>query len=199
MTVSGSYNIDNLMQKVLRFTRAETFARIGANLVFNLSSYFQKGSKSRHKWANKLGATPTGMLDFLPSRGVSNSKTGATIYSTSTPNSASMVIDGVKGIERAFHPLDIYPSKASALTVPINKVSYAKTVGDLKGEGWQISRRGRTLVGSRGGGGENGVPLFVLCGHVHINQDKELLPSSALVYQWAINEAEREIREVDAL
>lgn len=198
MKIEGSYDISNLKEKVLRFTRAETFARIGANLVYNLASYFLKGSETRHKWANKLGATPTGMLEFRPNKGVSTSKTGATIRSESSMDSATMVVEGVMGIARAFKDLDIYPVKASALTVPINKASYAKTVGDLIDEGWHVFRRGRTLVGNHGSTtAGRAVPLFALCGHVHIKQDKELLPSSAMLYQWAINEANREISEVD--
>lgn len=194
MRIEGSYNIDDLKDKVLRFTRAETFTRIGANLVYRLSQYIADGASTRHKWANKLGATPTGMLEFRPSRSVSNSKTGATIFSVSDSSSATMVIEGIMGIGRAFHDLEIYPQNASALTVPINKASYAKTVADLKGEGWHIFRRGRTLVGNHGKTiAGRAVPLFVLCGHVHIDQDEKLLPSSELVNSWAISEAEREL------
>lgn len=195
--ITGELDIENLKQKVLKFSRAETYSRIAANLVYRLSSYFADGAPSRHKWANKLGATPTGMLEFRPNVGVSTSKTGAVIFSSSEVGSASAIIDGVKGIGRAFGDMDIYPVKASALTVPINKASYAKTVGELVGEGWHIFRRGRTLVGNHGKTtAGRAVPLFALCGHVHIQQDKELLPSSELVYNWAIAEADREISEV---
>lgn len=193
-SISGSLNIKNLKDKVKVFSKAETFQRIAANLVFKVSSYFAEGAQNRHKWANKLGAQPTGMLEFRPSRGVSTSRTGALIYSTSDIGSASAVIEGVMGIERAFKDLDIYPVRASALTVPINKASYAKTVGDLIGEGWHVFRRGRTLVGNHGKQiGGRAVPLFALCGHVHVKKDEGLLPSSDLVYNWAIDEAVREI------
>lgn len=124
--ISGVLDIENLKQKVLKFSKADTYARIAANLVYHVSSYFASGAKTRHKWANKLGAEPTGMLEFRPSRGVSNSKTGATIYSSSSVGSASAIIDGVMGIGRAFGDMTIRPVKASALTVPINRVSYAK-------------------------------------------------------------------------
>ena len=101
------------------------------------------------------------------------------------------------GIARAFGDLDIYPIKASALTVPIHKESYAKTVGDLEAEGWHIFRRGRTLVGNHGSTtAGRAVPLFILCGHVHIPQDKGLLPASDVFDSWAISEAEAALREV---
>jgi len=196
--ISGEFDLENLKEKVLRFTRAETYRRIGENLVYRLSSYIADGSNSRHKWAEKLGAEPTGMLEFNPSRVVSTTKAGGKISSDNDESSASLVIEGVEGIGRAFHDLDIYPKDASALTVPIHKEAYAKTVADLKGEGWHIFRRGRVLVGNHGQTiGGRAVPLFVLCGHVHVSQDRELLPSSSLIYHWAISEAEREIKDVD--
>lgn len=194
---SVAKKIENLKDKVLKFSKADTYSKIAANLVFRVSSYLADGSATRHKWANKLGATPTGMLEFKPNKGVSTSKTGATVYSRSEVGVASAVIDGVEGIGRAFGDLDIYPVNASALTVPINKASYAKTVADVIGEGWNVFRRGRTLVGNHGTTHRgNAVPLFALCGHVHISQDKELLPSSDMVYNWAIDEAAREIEAV---
>lgn len=197
LSVSGNLDIENLKQKVLKFSRAETYSRIAANLVFLVSSYFANGASSRHKWANKLDATPTGMLEFKPNRGVSTSRAGGVISAKSSVGSAEAVISGVKGIGRAFGDVDIYPVKASALTVPINKASYAKTVAKVIAEGWHVFRRGRTLVGNHGNTtGGRAVPLFILCGHVHIKKDEELLPSSDLVYNWAIDETVREIGSV---
>lgn len=194
MRLEGTQNLDGLKDKILRFTRAETFVRIGAQMVLRLSRYMAAGAPERHKWANKLGAKPTGMLEFRPAPSVSNSRTGATIFSESGNDSATMVIEGVMGIGRAFQDLDIYPQNASALTVPINKAAYAKTVKDLRDEGWNIFRRGRTLVGNHGTTKRgNAVPLFALCGHVHISKDDTLLPSSAILNSWAISEAEREL------
>lgn len=193
----GSYNIDGLVRKVEHLAKPQAVRKIAGRMVFHVSSYIAEGSSSRHKWANKLGAEPTGMLDFTPAENVSTSRTGGKILGSAEGNSAVVSISGVKGIGRAFKDLDIYPRNASALTVPINRTSYAKTVGDLMGEGWHIFRRGRVLVGNHGATtAGRAVPLFVLCGHVHINKDPDLLPSSSMIYQWAISEANRELARV---
>jgi len=193
-----TYNIENLKRKVLVFSRPGIYKNIGNHLVYRISDYIARGSATRHKWAQKLGAEPTGMLEFEPAEDVSRSKTGAKIGLDGFNGAeAEIAITGIEGIGRAFRDLEIYPVNASALTVPINKASYAKTVKDLKDEGWHIFRRGRVLVGNHGQmTGGRAVPLFVLCAHVHIPKDAELLPSSALLYGWAIDEAMTELRAV---
>ena len=195
LRTEGSYNIDDLVQMVNHLAKPQALKRIAGGMVLHVSTYMSDGAESRHKWANKLGAEPTGMLEFTPSRDVSLSKAGGKIVGDVQGNAATVTFVGVMGISRAFKDLDIYPRNASALTVPVHRVSYAKTVGDLESAGWHIFRRGRMLVGNHGSTtAGRAVPLFVLCGHVHINRDPELLPSSALLYQWAINEAVDELR-----
>jgi len=198
ISVEVSYTIENLKRKVLSLSRHETLQRIGGRLVYRLSSFIAHGARSRHKWANKLGADPTGMLEFEPAEGKSTSRTNASIHVAGATNeSTEIAIEGVEGIGRAFHDIEIYPRNASALTVPIHKEAYAKTVNDLKREGWHIFRRGRTLVGNHGQTvGGRAVPLFVLCGHVHVPKDEGLLPSSAMLYSWAIDEANQQIESV---
>lgn len=192
--VRGSVNLEDLKNRVTMFKRQSAMARLASRMVFKVSEYFHKGAPSRHKWANKLGADPTGVLEFTPDEGRATSKTGATIQTEAVePCTATISVEGIMGIGRAFHDLDIRPKNASALTVPIDKASYAKTVADLKGEGWNIFRKGRLLVGNKGSSSGVGIPLFVLCGHVHIPQDKELFPSSSHLYGWAIDEASKDI------
>jgi len=198
ISLETTYNIENLKRKVLALSKADTIRRIGGRIVYHISSYIAKGAESRHKWANKLGAEPTGMLEFAPQEGESRSRTGASIGVSEADNeSAEIAISGIEGIGRAFHDLEIYPQNASALTVPIHRESYAKTVKDLKDNGWHIFRRGRVLVGNHGETiGGRAVPLFVLCGHVHVAKDEELLPSSTLLYDWAIDEAGKAVEAV---
>ena len=189
-------DLSGLYGRIEALSKPSVAKRVGDELVRRLSSYISEGASSRHKWAEKLGAKPTGMLEFQPAAGRSMSKTGATIEAEQANGGVEIVISGIMGIARAFGDLDIYPTKASALTVPIHKESYAKTVGDLEAEGWHIFRRGRTLVGNHGSTtAGRAVPLFILCGHVHIPQDEGLLPASDVFDSWAISEAEAALRE----
>ena len=191
MRAEGGYNIDGLIDRLSALTSPSTYKRIGERLVWHFSNYMANGAASRHTWAERLGAEPTGVLEFDPSERVSKSRGGGEIRSEADGGGADVLIIGVPGIGRAFGDLDIYPKNASALTVPIHRESYAKTVADLERSGWHVFRRGRTLVGNHGSTtAGRAVPLFVLCGHVHVSQDSELLPSAADIDGWAISEAE---------
>lgn len=196
LRLEGSYNIDGLVEKVKRLSTQQAKQKIADKMVLHVSTYISKGAGDRHKWSNKLGAEPTGVLEFAPSERVSTSKGGGKIYADVEGDAAVVKLANIKGISRAFKDLEITPKSASALTVPIHRESYAKTVGEMTSAGWNIFRRGRVLMGAKGSSSGMTVPLFVLCGHVHIDKDPELLPSSSQLYQWAINEANREINSV---
>lgn len=104
--------------------------------------------------------------------------------------SAAIVCDGssvdipIPGFNRVFHPIDIRPRKKKAITIPINRVSYGVRAPRLAAEGWDLFK-----VGTRGGGpgagilfgrksGESAaVALYLLRTHVHVRQDRSMLPT----------------------
>jgi hypothetical protein len=151
---------------------------------------------SRHKTADRLGAPHSGFLEFAPGRIKSESKhqnedgsRGVVESRKATDSSVEVVVCNTPGLSRAFHSLVITPKKAKALTIPINAISYAKSVRKVRQEGYRIHRRGRVLMGDKGGGTE-AVPLFVLCGQVTVPQDRGLLPMESELAEWAADSAE---------
>lgn len=159
--------------------RRRLFSLAGNAVSILIDRYLRKIAPTRHKTANRLGATPTRHLERNTSF-------------TATSSHADVTIP-IPGISRAFHSLLIMPKKAAALTLPISSLSYGKTVNEMRANGWRMFRpaakgshrtaEGRfsayqdLLLGSRPG--ENAVPLWLLKKRVSQKQDRTLLPSDA--------------------
>lgn len=164
---------------------------IGYAVQERTADHIARASISRHKTADRLGAPRSGFLEFAPGRvrfegkfPHEDGKRGFIEPRDATESSVDVVIGNTPGLSRAFHDLVITPKKAKALTIPINAVSYAKSVKKVKAEGWKVHREGRVLKGERGGGGD-ALPLYVLCGRVTVPQDRGLLPMEEQVAKWA--------------
>ena len=174
---------------------------VGNTLVLKIATYIYNRSLTRHNTADRLGASHTGMLEF--SRSVpAYTRRGGRIFATVKGGRADVTIQGVAGLARAYRPLDIYPRKAHALTVPISAEAYAKTAKKLSDAGWRL------FVPKRNGSENSGVlmgtfagvtkPLFALRRHVHIKRDPQLMPSDRLIAAWAA-EGMREYMEAAGL
>lgn len=182
MTIS--IEIPEALQRFSRLVkpagRRMLFSAAG-NAVSNLiNAHLKRIAPTRHRSANRLGATPTGHLEQRP-----------TFHATS--NYAEVVIP-IPGINRAFKDLTITPKDAPFLTLPLNAVSYGKraaTVRSLgyvlfrppakgahKADGKRYDRYKDLLMGVPQGGGE-AVPLYLLKKRVEQRQDRTLLPSDA--------------------
>lgn len=176
--------------------RQRMMLEIGYNVQEKTADHIAEASVSRHRTADRLGAPHSGFLEFAPGRVRSegryideNGERGFIEPRGATESSVNIVIGNTPGMSRAFHDLVITPKKAKALTIPINAVSYAKSVKKVKAEGYKIHREGRVLMGETGGGGET-IPLYVLCGRVTVPQDRGLLPLETQIAQWAAESAE---------
>lgn len=134
-------------------------------------------ARSRHGTAESLGAAPTGFLQ----------KGARAIVCRD-----DCVDIPIPGFARVFRPLDIRPTKAKALTIPINRVSYGVRAGRLAREGWSLFR-----VSARGGGPGAGVlfgrrggeraatALYLLRTRARIPQDRSLLPTDGEMHAQA--------------
>lgn len=169
---------------------------IGFAVQEKTADHLAQASVTRHRTADRLGAPHSGFLEFAPGRVRSEGKhmnedgTRGLIESrNATESSVDIIIANTPGMSRAFHDLVITPKKAKALTIPINAVSYAKSVKKVKAEGYGIHREGRVLMGDKSGGGET-IPLYVLCGMVTVPQDRGLLPLEQEIADWAADTAE---------
>lgn len=175
--------------------RRDLMEDIGFRIQELTADHIARASVSRHKTADRLGAPPSGFLEFAPGRVRlegkyvdEDGKRGFIEPRDATESSVDIIIGNTPGLSRAFHDLVITPKKAKALTIPINAVSYAKSVKKVKAEGYRIHREGRVLKGGKGGG--ETIPLYVLCGRVTVPQDRGILPLEREIAEWAEEAAE---------
>lgn len=175
--------------------------KVGDTLVLKIATYIYERSLTRHKTADRLNAPHTGVLEF--SRAVpAYTRRGGKIFSVVSGGKVDVTVQGVPGLARAYRPLDIYPRKAHALTIPISAEAYAKTAKKLSDAGWRL------FVPKRNGSENRGVlmgtfagvtkPLFALRRHVHIKRDPLLMPPDRLIATWAAN-GMREYMEASGL
>ena len=176
--------------------RRRMMLEIGYNVQERTADHIARASVTRHRTADRLGAPHSGFLEFAPGRVRSegkfvdeDGKRGAIETRDATESSVDVVVTNTPGLSRAFHDLVITPRKAKALTIPINAVSYAKSVKKVKSEGYKIHREGRVLKGEKSEGGE-AIPLYVLCGRVTVPQDRGLLPTEQEIADWAADTSE---------
>ena len=180
MTIS--VEIPEALQRFSRLVkpagRRMLFSAAG-NAVSNLiNRHLKRISPTRHRSANRLGATPTGHLEQRP-----------TFHATS--NYAEVVIP-IPGINRAFKDLTITPKDAPFLTLPLNAVSYGKraaTVRSLgyvlfrppakgahKADGKRYDRYQNILMGTKDG---ETAAMYLLKTRVEQRRDPTLLPTEA--------------------
>lgn len=129
----------------------------------------------RHFSASRLGATPTGHLEKAARK---------TVFHADATHGE--VVIPAPGFGRAFHDVDIVPTHANYLTLPIDGRSYGRRVGELRALGWAFFTPAKghdkedILFGYRGKGKDKEVvPLYLLKKHVEQKQDRSLLPSDA--------------------
>ena len=189
---------DSLGERGLR----QRIDEIGRKVAVSLAGYFTNISRTRHKTARRLGAQPTGILEFHESY-PPYSNGGARIDAYRVGDRAvSVRVSGIPFLSRAFGDLHITPKRAHALTIPIHRYAYAKSAKDLKREGWSLftlgtrgrygTRRNRgILFGMKGM--EGPVPLYRLAKSATVPKDEKLLPSSELMGRWAADAFERSL------
>lgn len=166
-------------------SRASLNRKIGERVVDLLRGHLAKMSGSRHKVADRLGATHTNNFENAP---------GRTAVASVGDGGVKVEIANTYGLERAFGPVHITPKRARALTIPIHRISAHKRVKELEGEGHRITRVGR-MLGEYDGSEETYTDpkdgktkkrkrlrkLYVLVRSVTVPQDAGLLPTNEQV------------------
>ena len=179
--------------------RRTMMRRIAIRVREGISDYISRASVSRHKCADRLGARHSKFLEFASARGQTRSESAYVGANKPyieakdiTDDYATIEIGNTPGLRRAFGALTITPKKASALTIPIDKIAYARRVSELKNEGVNIFRPKNTniLATSEGGSKKKLRPLYALVKSVTIPQDKGLLPKKQEIQDWALETAE---------
>jgi len=154
--------------------RAKLWSIAASSLHFLIEGHIQKLSATRHKWADKLNASPTGFY----------SKAANGMSTSSDDHSATVTIAG-PGFNRAIKDVTITPHSAPYLTIPFNSMSYGHRVGELRRLGWVIFRPGEKniLMGKQKASKEKPVTLYLLRKIVVQRQDRSLLPSDKAICQ----------------
>lgn len=178
-----------------KVSRGEIMRCAEHTLVANLAAYIFRRSLERHKTAEKFGANPTGILEFISGgRGTAASKGGGKIFARGNADSRSIFISGVPFIQKAFRSLFITPKKANALTIPLSKISFGKRVKDLRASGWNIFRPvGKNVLMGKKTARSKPVVLYALVKSVTIPRDARLLPSAHLMNLWTANAVKEEL------
>lgn len=145
----------------------------GADHVVTLIRTHLAGlAASRHATAARLGASPTGHIRAQACRREHADAHGATISI------------GIPGISRAFRDIEITPRRASALTIPVHRLAYGRTVYEVSRERPVFRPQGKDYLATT----EDGklTVLYLLRTRVRQPRDPSLLPTREdIAYHYA--------------
>ena len=158
--------IGKLVSALGRDERKQLNDAASAVLWADVRAHLRNYANAHHGSAQRLNAQPTGHLE----------KAAATMQHDSDADSATVTINS-PGIARVFKKLTIRPTRARALTIPINAIAYGKRVGELN-RVYQIYRpKGTDVLAATIDG--TMTPLYALKKMVKVPQDRKILPSDA--------------------
>lgn len=151
-----------------------TASRNGAdNVVALIRTHLAGLAGSRHATAAKLGASPTGHIRAQACRREHADAHGATISI------------GIPGISRAFRDIEITPRRASALTIPVHRLAYGRTVYEVSRERPVFRPQGKDYLATTAEDGTLTV-LYLLRTRVRQPRDPSLLPTREdIAYHYA--------------
>lgn len=142
-----------------------TASRNGAdNVVALIRTHLAGLAGSRHATAAKLGASPTGHIRAQACRREHADANGATISV------------GIPGIGRAFRDIEIAPRRASALTIPVHRLAYGRTVYEVSRDRSVFRPKGKNYLATSDEEG-NLTVLYLLRTRVRQPRDPSLLPT----------------------
>lgn len=157
--------------------RRDLFSAAAAAVSNLVRRHIAADAPRRHNSASRLGATPTGFMEAAARK---------TVFHADEQHGE--VVIPSPGFGRAFHDVEITPTKANRLTIPISAHAYGHRVSELRSFGWKFFQglKGHEaediLFGYRGKGKDREVkPLYVLKNYVRQAQDRSLLPSDAAI------------------
>jgi hypothetical protein len=151
--------------------RTRLHQTLGTTLEKTTAAHLLAASRSRHKSARALGASPTGHL----------SRAAESVTHEADSDGVSIGITS-PGITRAVRDLDIKPTGGRKyLTIPARKEAYGKRAGEIDGLSFFRSKKTGTagLGITTGKGKERKLHVFYwLVKSVTVPQDRELIPSA---------------------
>lgn len=177
--------------------------QIQQTLVEKLKDHIGIMSITRHKTADRLGATHTGFYEKARGRVVGRK---------ADEKEAVVAIENTPGLSRAFRDLHITPKTARWLTIPIHRTAYGKSVADLRSLGHKVFRPGSARIlaetteqteqytdrEGRKRTRRKLRPLYALVKSVRIPRDKGLLPQAGEIRRLAKEAAEDYVESAEA-
>lgn len=168
--------LDALMKALGPEGRHNLLAVAAQAVKASVQAHVQRYAHGKHFTAHAFGGRPTGHYE----------KGSAAITFEADPERGLVHIP-IPGISRAYQDIEITPTAANRLTVPVpagGSTVYGRTVGELRALGWRFftGPKGHEsedcLFGTRGKGKQRETKLmFVLKTVVHQGRDPSLLPS----------------------
>lgn len=202
VTVEGVEQLRRRLGVVLSGERRKAMSEhVGRYVLEKVKDHLDEMSATRHRVADRLGAAHSHYLEYASGRAGGVTKDGDTqdvIVKDPTESSVTISIRNTPGLRRAFHDLTIVPRRAKALTIPLHRISYNKGVKDLRGEGHDLFRLGKSNVLAENDGttetytDENGKkrkrkgvrPLYCLVRRAVVPKDTGLLPTREDYANW---------------
>lgn len=197
--------LDGTLARFLSRAKLASVVRAGAREVVNKTAeWIMRRSATRHKWAERLGVKPTGILEFTHGNGDARSGGGGHIYYRVRDNRATMYIGGVPFIQKAFRDLDIHAKNASYLTIPVHRDSARTPARQIGSKGYKSTfirpakKGGWLLFGAKSKNAKGTrtrslTLLYVLKESVRVPRDPKLLPASYLMNLWASKAMRKEL------
>ena len=149
--------------------------------------YLADLGNTRHATADRLGATPTGILG----------RAAESPEGTGTRDAVVLTMRPAEVLARAFHDVEIVPRAGKKfLTIPIHRTSYGKRAGEFDDLLFITTRSGAKLLIRRAANG-NLIPMFLLVQKVDQKQDRTLLPSDDAYLEEMEAAAEDMLLEID--
>lgn len=132
-------------------------------------AYLADLGNTRHTTADRLGATPTGILG----------RAAESPEAVGTRDAVVITMRPAEVLARAFRDVEIVPRAGKKyLTIPIHRASYGKRAGEFDDLFFLQARSGAKLLCRRAANG-NLIPMFLLVTKVSQKQDRTLLPSDS--------------------
>lgn len=168
---------------VLSRDRVKEMNSFAAEAVMEgVREHLDQMSPSRHRTADRLGATHTKHLEYASGRVSADGADAAGFR---------VLIRETPALVRAFGEVTVRPKRGKWLTIPIHRDAYGKRVRDLKAEGRVLFRPGKARILAESAEGGKGLrPMYALCREVRLPKDAGLLPTAGELAQRAAEAAE---------
>ncbi|MGV3664271.1 MAG: hypothetical protein ACO1TE_29130 [Prosthecobacter sp.] len=154
-----------LLQSLDLSNQNEFFSDVADAFETITSLHITQASRTRHKTAYKLGATPTGYLERL----------AGTVEASPAPGRVRMTVQG-DIFKRAFGEVEVTAQQAEMLTIPWHAEAHGRRAREFDNLFVYQSKQGRSFLARPGASKGKLEFMYLLKKSVTLPQDRGLLP-----------------------